>query len=68
MARDITSGVQTTRTDSPDLVIAAGAAACVASHARGAADARHLLDVLGLTEVAPIARAVLRTTTRKEAR
>jgi hypothetical protein len=67
VSRDITSGVQTSRPAAPDVVAAAGAVACVVSRARTAADARLLLDVLGLTEVAPIARAVLRTT-RKETR
>lgn len=67
MSRDVTSGVQTTRTGPPDLLAATGAVACIATHARSVADARLLLDVLGLTEAAPIARAVLRTT-RKETR
>lgn len=60
MPRDITSGVQTTRPGSPDTVRDVGAVACVASNARTAADARQLLDVLGLTDAAPLARAVLK--------
>lgn len=67
MSRDITSGVQTTRAATADVSIAADAVACIATHARGAEDARLLLDVLGLTEAAPIARAVLRVN-RKETR
>lgn len=62
MARDITSGVQTTRPDSPDTVRQIDAVACIASNARTVADARLLLDVLGLTDAAPLARAVLKFT------
>lgn len=66
MPRDITSGVQTTRPGSPDAVRDIGAVACIASNAHGAADARLLLDVLGLTDAAPLARAVLKIATRRK--
>jgi hypothetical protein len=62
MPRDITSGVQTTRPGRPDAVREIGAVACVASNALTAADARELLDALGLTDVAPLARAALKFT------
>lgn len=66
MARDFSAGFRTSgRAEPTSVSLAADAAACVAAHAHHAADARLLLDVLGLTDAAPVARALLRMT-RKE--
>lgn len=68
MARDITAGVQTSNPSPSDVAASASAAVCVASHAHHADDARLLLDVLGLSEAAPIARALLRMNRKEETR
>lgn len=65
MPADLAAGfAQSARALPADDLQEADAAACVASHAQDANDARLLLDALGLTEAAPLARAVLKLSRR----
>lgn len=61
MPADLCAGYTQTGTGSkPDAVRDANAVTLVASHAKSAADARLLLDALGLTDAAPLAATLLK--------
>lgn len=68
MPSDISSAYTQVRAGGPDEVRDADAVACVASHAQSPEDARLLLEVLGLTEAAPLARTLLKVARRRTPR